>query len=116
MDHRQIEAAQKTFCSQKGTAFVPTCPDDKIGFASSTSDLRPINGLRHPPTPGTSGWYLWCGEAFSESADFFEPQHARHVYESLPEAAQLFGLPPGYRFLLAGDYLDVWYDEQLLFV
>jgi hypothetical protein len=114
MDQFEIEEAQRTLCSRFGAAFVSTPPNDKIGFAQSTIGLRPINGLRHPVTPGTSGWYIWCGESFSESADFFEPQHARYLYENLPNASHLFGLPPGYRFLLAGDHLDVWYDEKLL--
>jgi hypothetical protein len=114
MDWLKIEEAQKTLCSRYGAAFVSTPPDDKVGLAASTAGLKPINGLRHPLTSGTSGWYIWCGESFSESADFFEPQHAIHIYEILPDASHLFGLPPGYRFLLAGDYLDVWYDEALL--
>ena len=101
-------------CTRFDAAFVSTPLDDKVGFAGSTSGLNPINGLRHPRTSGTSGWYIWRGEAFSESGDFFEPQHAKHIYESLPIAAHLLGLPPGYRFLLAEDYLDVWFDEKLL--
>ena len=114
MEQLKIEDAQRVLCSQYGVAFVSTSPDDKIGFATSTAGLKPINGLRHPQTAGTSGWYIWCGKSFSESADFFQPLHAKHLYESLPDARHLFGLPPGYRFLLAGDYLDVWYDEKLL--
>ncbi len=114
MDWVKIEEAQKTLCSLYGAAFVSTPQDDKIGLATSTAGLKPINGLRHPLTLGMSGWYIWCGESFSESADFFEPQCASHIYESLPDASRLFGLPPGYRFLLAGDYLDVWYDVALL--
>jgi hypothetical protein len=110
----KIEDAQKALCNRYGAAFVSTPPEDKVGFATATAGLKPINGLRHPQTVGTSGWYVWCGESFSESADFFEPFHAAHVYESLPVVTHLFGLPPGYRFLLAGDYLDVWYDEKLL--
>ena len=61
-----------------------------------------------------SGWYIWCGEEFSESADFFAAQCARHFYENVPDGQRFLGLPPGYRFQLAGDYLDVWYDERLL--
>jgi hypothetical protein len=114
MDSLMIEEAQKVLCSRYGAAFVSTPPDDKLGFAKATAGLMPINGLRNPQTAGTSGWYIWCGEAFSESADFFDPQCARHFYENAPEASRLLGLPPGYRFLLAGDYLDVWYDEKLL--
>jgi hypothetical protein len=32
----------------------------------------------------------------------------------MPQVAGFLGLPPGYRFLLAGDHVDVWYDEKLL--
>lgn len=113
-NHIGIEEAQRALCRRFDATFVSTAPDDKIGFARSTMGRTPIHGLRHPVTPGTSGWYLWCGEAYSDSADFFEPHHARHIYEDMPEVGRLIGLPPGYRFLLAGDYLDVWYDEKLL--
>lgn len=116
MSFLKIEEAQKLLCSRYSAAFVGTSPDDKIGFAAATAGLKPTNGLRHPLTAGTSGWYVWCGESFSKAADFFEPQHASHIYEILPDAIDLFGLPPGYRFLLDGDYLDVWYDEKLLIV
>ena len=85
-----------------------------MGFALSTKGKPPINGLRHPPHGDTNGWYVWCGEEFSQQRDFFQPLHARHVYEDLPEVTKLLGLPAGYRFLLAGNYLDVWYDPSLL--
>jgi len=49
----------------------------------------------------------------SEAADFFASQCARHhLYDNAPEAGRVLGLPPGFRFLLAGDYLDV-FDEKL---
>jgi len=62
----------------------------------------------------TSGWYLWCGEIWSEANDFFAPVRTRHVEEDYPEIANLLGLPPGDRFLKAGDHLDVWFDPELL--
>jgi hypothetical protein len=114
MDYTEIEKVQRALCSRFNAAFVSTSPDDKIGFAWSTAERQPINGLRHPNTPGTSGWYIWCGESFSESSDFFDPQHASHFYEDMPDISHLLGLAPGYRFLLTGDYLDVWYDKKLL--
>jgi hypothetical protein len=89
MDFLKIEHAQRALCSRFGAAFVSTTLDDKMGFAGSTSGLNPINGLRHLKALGTSGWYIWCGEAFSESADFFEPQHAKRIYESLTECSPL---------------------------
>ena len=62
----------------------------------------------------TNGWYIWNGERFSTADDFFVPMHTGHVCGKYPEIVKLLGLPPGYRFLLAGDYLDVWFDSSLL--
>jgi hypothetical protein len=109
-----IEEAQKAVCSEFGAEFVPPLPNAKIGFATSTAGQLPINGLRHPPAVGTTGWYIWCGESFSEAADFFEPRHTYHFYDERHEVARLLGLAPGWHFLLAGDHLDVWFDENLL--
>ena len=83
-------------------------------FARSTQGKVPFNGLRHPVTEATSGWFIWCGESYSESADFFQPLHTFHIREEFPEISDLLGLAPGYRFLKAGDYLDIWYDPALL--
>lgn len=112
----QIEEAQRAFSRQKSTNCLASSPESKLGFALSTKGLTPVNGLRHPPQGDTNGWYLWCGEQCSDAPDFFQPLHARHVYEDYPRVIKLLGLPPGYRFLLAGDYLDVWYDPSLLSV
>ena len=40
--------------------------------------------------------------------------HVSHLPEECPEALPFLALPPGWRFLVAGDYVDVWYDESLL--
>lgn len=37
-----------------------------------------------------------------------------HLLEEFPEIGEYLSLPPGYRFLLAAGYEDVWYDEKLL--
>jgi|HubBroStandDraft_6_1064221.scaffolds.fasta_scaffold2111943_1 hypothetical protein len=110
----QIEEDQRGFSRQKSATYLASSPDSKLGFALSTKGLTPMNGLRHPPQGDTNGWYLWCGEEYSDAADFFQPLHTRHVYEDYPQVVKLLGLPPGYRFLLVGDYLDVWYDASLL--
>src|SRR6185312_10250319 len=108
--------SQREFCIAKGAEYVSADPDLKSGFALSTKGRKPINGLRHPPEADTTGWYIWCGEEFSEAPDFFDPIHTRHICDEYPELEKLLGLPPGYRFLLDGDYLDVWYDASLLAV
>jgi hypothetical protein len=111
---QKIEEMQKEVCIKYATDYVAAIDNSKTGFATSTKGLIPINGLRHPVVGETSGWYIWCGETFSDATDFFVPVHTSHLYEEYPEIARLLGLPPGYRFLLAGDFLDVWYDASLL--
>jgi hypothetical protein len=112
---RQIEDAQRAFCLEQAARYLATPGDTKTGFALSTKGQIPINGLRHPLRGETSGWYIWCGQKFSDDAsDFFDPLHTRHLYEDYPELVKLLGLAPGYRFLLAGNHLDVWYDASLL--
>ena len=66
------------------------------------------------PNGETTGWYLWAGEEFSEAPDFFEPVHVLHLAEICPSLLRLLGLPPGWRFLTHGEYLDVWGEAGLL--
>jgi hypothetical protein len=110
----RIEELQRAYCHERSTAYVASPGQSKVGFALSTKGRIPVNGLRHPPEGDTNGWYLWCGEEYSDAPNFFQPLHIRHVYDESPDLIKLFGLPPGYRFLLAGDYLEVWYDPALL--
>lgn len=110
----KIESQQKAVCVERGVEYVPARTELKSGFALSTKGSKPLNGLRHPPEGNTTGWYIWCGEHFSEAPDFFAPVHTSHIYEDYPELTKLLGLPPGYRFLIADDYLDIWYDASLL--
>jgi hypothetical protein len=93
---------------------IPAKPDLKSGLAVSTKGRIPMNGLRHPVEGGTTGWYIWFGEDFSNDADFFAPMHTSHIYDEYPAVIKLLGLPPGYRFLIADNHLDVWYDASLL--
>jgi hypothetical protein len=73
----------------------------------------PVHGLRHPATPGTTGWYVWTGE-LSDADDFFQPWHATHLIERCPGLEHLLDLPPGSRFVFAPGYEDVWNDPSLL--
>ena len=104
-----------TVCARNGVD--PVVPDggSKIGLALSTLGRLPINGFRHRPEKGTNGWYIWCGEEFSEDPDFFSPLHVEHLPKYLPEFVKYLDLPPGYRVLTdASGYEDVWLDESLL--
>jgi hypothetical protein len=110
-----IEVAQKKLCEKFGVFHYPSPYDLKVGIALNVRDgITPINGLRHPPEGDTTGWYIWAGQELSEAPDFFKPLHVEHLAEWCPEVLKYLGLPPGWRFLIAGDYEDVWYDESLL--
>jgi hypothetical protein len=109
-----IESMQRELCLKHGAQYTETEENEVFGFALSTKGLLPVNGLRHPLQDNTSGWYLWCGEEFSEDPKFFAPLCAKHLYADYPEVAQFLGLPPGYRFLVASSQIDVWYDPKLL--
>ncbi|WP_449290005.1 immunity protein Imm33 domain-containing protein [Occallatibacter riparius] len=110
------DSRQAAFCAARQIDFVASPGDLKSGFAISTDGLVPINGLRHRAEAGTTGWYIWCGEQFSVAPDFFAPIHTTHIYRMYPQLVRLLGLPPGSRFLLAGEYLDVWFDPALLHI
>ena len=77
------------------------------------SGQLPLNGLRHRPVDGTSGWYFWAGELLSDADDFFAPYHLVHLEETRPELLPYLALPPGWRFLIAPGQEDVWFDESL---
>lgn len=109
------ESLQRIVCEKYGARYCPIDPASKMGVAENVkSGLLPINGLRHPPTLDTNGWYLWAGEEFSTDPDFFKPLHAHHVFEWSPSVERMLALPPGFRFLIAPEYEDVWFDESLL--
>ena len=107
---------QRKVCLIQGCDCLPVSGGDKVGIALSTIGTNPINGLRHPATDDSTGWYIWCGEHFSDALEFFQPLCVAHLMEKLPILADLLALPPGYRFLTDGTYRDIWFDENLLHV
>jgi hypothetical protein len=74
----------------------------------------PINGLRHPPAGRSCGWYIWAGAELSSADDLFESRHLDHIGPVGRSILPYLDLPPGWRFLIAPDYEDVWFDEELL--
>lgn len=90
-------------------------PQEKVGVARNVrGSLWPLNGLRHPAAGDASGWYIWAGEELSGRDDFFVPLHVSHLQDWRPEVLPYLDLPPGWRFLIAPGYEDVWFDESLL--
>jgi len=73
-----------------------------------------LNGLRHPIIGGSNGWYLWSGEEFPQEDDAFKSICIKHLFDPASSVLPFLCLPPGWRFLKAGDYIDIWFDEALL--
>lgn len=100
-------------CASMGTQPVPPRHQDRVGLSQSARTDLPIHGLRTLPGAGSSGWYIWAGE-WSDADDFFESTHVAHLPDVCPLALVFLSLPPGWRFLSDGDYIDVWFDPELL--
>ncbi len=108
----QIDVARR-----HGTNPALPVPGEKCGISPRVrADPRewPVNGLRHQPVGDTCGWYIWAGDQLSADPDFFVPVHVEHVSAWCPEVEPYLALPPGWRFLLAPGYEDVWFDPDLL--
>lgn len=110
-----IEELQKELCRKYEAEFLSSPTDLKVGIANNVREgVVPINGLRHPPEGDTTGWYIYAGEELSDDPGFFKPLHVEHLDDWCPQIKKYLGLAPGWRFLIAGDYEDVWFDESLL--
>jgi len=108
-----ISKEQQAICNKYNVEAISLSGNKKLGIALTTIGLSPINGVRHNIENDTCGWYIWCGEELSEDSDFFKPLHVNHINEYLPTIEKYLALPVGYRFLVAEDCEDVWYDDAI---
>ncbi|SLK13209.1 MULTISPECIES: immunity protein Imm33 domain-containing protein [unclassified Paenibacillus] len=105
---------QIQMCQKYSADYVPSELHHKIGIAWNVKEkLEPIHGMRIQPDGDTTGWYIWA-ENYSDADDFFVPLHVTHIDDWDPKIKKYLGLAPGWRFVIAEDYEDVWFDEQLL--
>jgi len=109
------EVLQKELCKKYSAEFLRSPAELKVGIAANVRDgITPIHGLRHPPKGDTTGWYVYAGPNISSEPGFFKPLHVAHLDNCCPQISKYLGLSPSWRFLVAGDYEDVWFDESLL--
>lgn len=105
---------QLDICDKFGAEFIESPFYLVLGISKNFDKNNfPINGLRHPTEGGSTGWFIWSGEELKQDADFFKASHIGHLVEICPEIIKFLGLPPGWRFLKAKNYEDVWVDEKL---
>lgn len=106
---------QKQMCTKYNATFCEAPSHLKVGISLNVKEgIIPIHGLRIQPENSTTGWYIWAGEEMSQADDFFVPLHVAHVEEWVPGIEKYLGLSPGWRFIIADDYEDVWFDEAML--
>lgn len=110
-----VTPIQAAVCAAHGVAPVPLDSELKVGIARNVrAGLQPVNGFRHFPEPGTTGWFIYAGGEPETDPDFFVPLHVSHLDSWCPDVMPYLALPPGWRFLLAPGYEDVWFDKALL--
>jgi hypothetical protein len=107
-------AAQQDMCRRFAAAFLPTSPEALLGVALETvSPGVSLHGMRHAPEAEYCGWYIWAGDS-STDPDFFKPLQVDQLAGMVPQVLPYLGLGPGWRFLLAPGYEDVWHDPTLV--
>ncbi len=107
---------RKEICKKYGVNFYPSDVNSIIGISLDVLDPKklPINGLRYHPEKNTNGWFVWrSAEPLSKDDDYFKPFHVKHLFEICPDVLTYLGLPPGWRFLLAPNYVDIWFDQNI---
>ncbi|WP_338635003.1 immunity protein Imm33 domain-containing protein [Spirobacillus cienkowskii] len=109
---------QKAISLKYGTLYIECPLNLKVGISKNILNKEltmPINAMRYLPSKDTTVWYIWAGEEFSESNDFFVALHAEHLEKYCPLIIKYLGLPPGWRVLIDDSaYENVWYDSSLL--
>ena len=114
-DDQSAATSQKKLCKKFGAECDPAAVGSKLGISLNVREsILPTNGVRHPPTEDTNGWYIWAGETLSSADDFFQPLHIEHISNWCPSIVKFLALPASWRFLVAGEYEDAWFDQALL--
>ena len=103
-----------SICARFGAVPLPPAPESRLGIsAAARAGALPLHGLWHPPEGAANGWFIWSGD-LSPDPDFFQSTCTSHVPTVLPAVLPYLALPPGWRFLVAPGYEDVWFDPTLL--
>ena len=110
-----FEELQRHVCKLYGAEYTPPLPGSKVGIALQTMGRTPIQGVRHPPTQTTCGWYIFAGEEWSDDPNFYQPLCVEHMDKYCAFALPFLCLPPGWWFFTDGKgQYGAWFDEKLL--
>ena len=109
----QISPEQLAVCRRFQSDAVQADAESNVGIALDSLHLQPLNALRLKQENGTCGWYIYGGQS-SEDPNFYQPLHVIHLVEYCPRIIPYLALAPGWRVLLAKDYVDVWFDKEIV--
>ncbi|WP_143688252.1 immunity protein Imm33 domain-containing protein [Streptomyces sp. 3214.6] len=107
---------QRKLCLRVKASYLSVGNVEKIGVSKGVLEdpQWPIHGVRVKPERGTCGWYIWTGKHDPDDPDFFAPVHAKHLFEVRPDICDYLGMSPGWRFLIAPNHEDIWFDQDAL--
>lgn len=110
MNDKLITENQQRICDKYQLPAQP--PEPMVALAIGSLQASPIYGTRIVlPENGTISWFIHCGE-HSEALDFYQPLHAEHLRDMLPQVLAYLALPSGAKFILDREgYEDVWREE-----
>lgn len=100
---------QQRICEKYGLPVQP--PESMVAVATNSLEQSPIYGTRIAlPENGSISWFIHYGD-HSDAPDFYQPLHASHLQELLPQVLAYLALPSGAKFILdRAGYEDVWMD------
>ncbi|MEG0880153.1 MAG: hypothetical protein RSF79_06930 [Janthinobacterium sp.] len=104
-----ISETQRRICEKFGLPV--QAPEPMVALAIDSLAQSPIYGTRVVlPDNGTISWFIHCGE-HDAAPDFYQPLHAAHLHEMLPQVLDYLALPSGAKFILDREgYEDVWLE------
>ncbi|HTJ91775.1 MAG TPA: hypothetical protein VL424_01550 [Pararobbsia sp.] len=113
--NENTRARQRRICEQFGAEYFGCEGALSISVGRNVRcGLHPLNGLRIAPDDRASGWYIWAGEQFSLTADFFVTVTVAELADWAPHVMPYLGLPPGWRFVVTDKHEDAWRDADLV--
>ena len=112
----KLEDEQKAICAKFKADYSPVGLGMKVwvGRTIFEEDLVPINGARQASEGDESGWYVWSGTERFDDPDFFVTMDVADLDDWCSYAMPYLALPAGYRFIIADEHEQVWFDKQML--
>ena len=92
---------QAEVCNALGSSFLPPLASTKTAVSAGVLEGEPLEGIRYPPPPHMSGWYL-STDLYDGNIKSMKVIHLYHVIARRPEIARYLALAPGHYFRLYG--------------